>query len=355
MRILFLIGSLAGGGAERVVSELANSMVEKKDKVSIITVASDKKCYYISPKVKLIDCSQRTSVVGINFLKRINEIRKWIKEIKPDVIISFTVAVNIYSVLSCIGLEPKLILAERNDPRFDPASKVARILRKLLYPLADNYVFQTNGEKEFFSKKIQKRSSVIPNPVNPNLPRPYEGKREKRFVTAVRLEPQKNIKMAIDAFRNVVKKHQDYIFEIYGEGPLYNDLQEYINELSLSNSVFLMGRTDKLYERIRKASGFVLSSDYEGISNSMIEAMALGLPTISTDYPSGGARDMIITGENGWLVPVGNSEKMSSIMCEVIENNEKTLEIRRNAVGIRDKLDVNKIRTMWIDYIKRCI
>ena len=118
--------------------------------------------------------------------------------------------------------------------------------------------FKQMAKKNFFQKKIQKRSRVIPNPVNPNLPRPYEGKREKRFVTAVRLEPQKNIKMAIDAFRNVVKKHQDYIFEIYGER-LYNDLQEYINELSLSNSVFLMGRTDELYERIRKASGFVLS------------------------------------------------------------------------------------------------
>ena len=108
-------------------------------------------------------------------------------------------------------------------------------------------------------------------------------------------------------------------------------------------------------KELEKPVALFFPSDYEGISNSMIEAMALGLPTISTDYPSGGARDMIITGENGWLVPVGNSEKMSAIMCEIIENNEKTLEIGRNAVEIRDKLNVNKIRTIWIDYIKRCI
>lgn len=354
MKILFVIGSLAGGGAERVVSEISGAMAEQNDEISILTIASSKIGYNISPRVKVIDCSRRTSAIGINFIKRVSKIRNLIKANKPDMVISFTVAVNIYSILSCIGLKTKLILAERNDPRFDPENKVTRMLRSVLYPLANNYVFQTNGEKEFFSKKIQKRSTVIPNPVNPNLPEPHKGEREKKFVTAVRLTPQKNIVMAIDAFEKVVKKHPEYIFEIYGEGPLKEELQNYIELKSLSKSVFLKGRSNDIYNDINSACGFVLSSNYEGISNSMIEAMALGIPTISTDYPSGGARELIKSGENGYLVPVGDSVQMSECMCAIIENKESAKLLGKNAIKIRQKLNVEYIFKKWIQYINFC-
>lgn len=355
MKVLFIIGSLAGGGAERVVSELANSMAEKNDEISILTVASPKIEYDISQKVNVIDCSRRTSAVGINFLKRILRIRHIIRLINPDVVISFTVAVNIYSVISCIGLRTKLILAERNDPRYDPARAMPRVLRKVLYPLADNFVFQTNGEKEFFAKGIQKRSAVIPNPVNPNLPEPYQGKREKRFVTAVRLVPQKNLVMAINAFERVVKRYPDYVFEIYGDGPLKDELQNYIMKRSLMNNVILKGRSDNLYHDINRASGFILSSDYEGISNSMIEAMALGIPTISTDYPSGGARELIASGVNGYLASVGDSIQMSKCICSIIEDEEHAVNIGKNAINIRQKLNVDVIMDKWMKYINSCI
>lgn len=353
MKILFIIGSLAGGGAERVVSELANHMAEENEKISILTIASSKIGYEISQKVNVIDCSQRTSVAGVNFLKRINKIRYAIKTVKPDVIISFTVAVNIYSVLSCVGLKIKLILAERNDPRYDPTGRLARTLRSILYPMASNYVFQTNGEKEFFPKRIQKKSIVIPNPVNPNLPEPYEGEREKRFVTAVRLAPQKNITMAIDAFEEVIKKYPEYIFEIYGDGPLRDELQKYIEKKSLMNNVFLKGRSDDLYNDINSASGFILSSNYEGISNSMIEAMALGLPTISTDYPSGGARELIRDHKNGLLVPVGDKETLSKYILELIENKQLARAISEQCIDIREKLEINSIISIWQKYIEQ--
>lgn len=352
MKILFMVGSLAGGGAERVVSELANEMAKKDNEVNILTVASSKRAYSISQNINVIDCSQRDFITGLNFFKRIRKIRQSIKLVKPDVVISFTVSVNIYAVLSCIGLQTKLILAERNDPRYDPSDKMTRVLRSLLYPLADNYVFQTNGEKEFFSKRIQKRSVVIPNPVNPNLPKPYEGERDKRFVTAARLVPQKNLEMAIDAFEGAIKKHHEYVFEIYGEGPLKDKLQNYIEQKSLQKNVLLKGCSDDLYNDINSASGFILSSNYESISNSMIEAMALGIPTISTDYPSGGARELINSGENGYLVPVGDSVQMSKCICDIIEKKQIALNLGKSSIKIRQTLNVDRIMGQWIKYIK---
>lgn len=352
MKILFMVGSLAGGGAERVVSELANEMAKKDNEVNILTVASSKRAYSISQNINVIDCSQRDFITGLNFFKRIRKIRQSIKLVKPDVVISFTVSVNIYAVLSCIGLQTKLILAERNDPRYDPSDKMTRVLRSLLYPLADNYVFQTNGEKEFFSKRIQKRSVVIPNPVNPNLPKPYEGERDKRFVTAARLVPQKNLEMAIDAFEGAIKKHPEYVFEIYGEGPLKDKLQNYIEQKSLQKNVLLKGRSDDLYNDINSANGFILSSNYEGISNSMIEAMALGIPTISTDYPSGGARELIKDHENGILIPVNDKESLRKYILELIEDKKVAKTISDHSVNIRTLLNIDNIISMWQYYIE---
>lgn len=354
MKILFIIGSLAGGGAERVVSELATNMSDTND-VYIMMIASSKVEYNISNNIKLIDCSKRLSIPGINFIKRIIAMKRAIKDINPNICISFTVSVNIYAILACLGIKTKLIVAERNDPRFDPSSKILRILRRILYPFANNYVFQTNGEKEFFSKKIQKKSVVIPNPVNPNLPNPYIGKREKRFVTAVRLVPQKNLTLAIDAFERVVKKYPEYMFEIYGEGPLKEELQNYIEKKCLKKNILLKGRSNDLYNDINSASGFILSSNYEGISNSMIEAMALGIPTISTDYPSGGARENIEDHRNGILIPVNDLDALIHGITELICNDDLASKISKESIKLKDKLDIKIITSIWKEYIESSI
>lgn len=353
MKIAFLVGSLAGGGAERVVSEISSEMANCGHDVSVILIASTEQTYSVAPGVNIVDCSKKYKSFGL--FHRVKAIRKSLKHLKVDVCISFTVAVNIYAALSCVGLPLKLILAERNDPRYDPTGKFLRMLRKVLYPIADNYVFQTDGEKEFFSKRIQRKSVVIPNPVNPLLPEPYSGKRTDRFVMAGRLAPQKNIKMAIDAFTSFSKIHPEFQLEIYGNGSLKEELSLYIREKSMVDKIILKGATTTLYTDILDAYGFLLSSDYEGISNSMLEAMALGIPTISTDYPSGGAREFINDKENGMLVPVGDSEKMCECMCFLVENADAASSIGKNGYLLRNKLSVDKIVEKWIAYILECV
>ena len=352
MRIAFVIGSLTGGGAERVVAMLANEFVNRGYEVGIISIASSEKSYSISEQVKLLYCLNSYKIPGISFIRRVGDLRSTLKDFEPEVCISFTVAVNIYSLLASIGQKWRLIICERNDPKFDPQSRFLRLLRKMTYNLADGYVFQTTGERDYFPEKIRNRSSVIANPINSSIPRPFEGVRDKRFVTAVRLEPQKNLKLAIDAFYDFCFNHEDFTFDIYGEGAQKEYLQQYINERGLADKVHLLGRSDKLYEDMKNAFAFILSSDYEGMSNSMLEAMALGLPVISTDYPSGGARMVIDDHNNGILVPVGNKGKMCECMTELVECPDLATRLSDNACKIKDVLSVTNILDMWEESIK---
>lgn len=353
MKIAFLIGSLAGGGAERVVSELATEMSAQGHEVAVIVVSSAQRKYFIPDEVNFINCAKQYKARGFSYINRVSDIRKNLLAFSPDVCISFNTNVNFYAIFAAKGLKFPLILSERNDPVKYPLDKPSRILRSLLYKKSYKYVFQTEEIKNYFSESIQKNSTIIFNPLNPALPEVNVKKRSKRFVTAVRLEPQKNLKMAIDAFKGSDAIENGYIFQIFGEGSLRNELSEYIKDNNLSENVFLMGNSSTLYDDIYDAYGFLLSSDFEGLSNSMIEAMALGIPTISTDYPSGGARAVIEDEKNGLLVPVGDSKAMKNAINRLIGNSEFAADISKNSVLLRDSLSVSKITNQWISFISK--
>lgn len=351
MKIAFIIGSLAGGGAERVVSELATEMSSLGHEIAVIVVSSNKKTYYIPEAVKFIDCAKTYKLRGIGYFNRIHDIKKELRRFGAEVCISFNTNVNFYSILSCIGLKCKLVLSERNDPVVYPKNKISRLMRTILYKGKYEYVFQTEQAGNFFSKKILQNSCVIFNPLNPALPVPFTGERSKRIVTAVRLEPQKNLKMAIDAFSMSQAPDNGFIFQIYGEGSLRDELTDYIKSKNLEDKIFLMGNSSTLYEDISDAYAFVLSSDYEGMSNSMLEAMALGIPTISTDYPSGGAKAVIKDGENGILVPLGDASAMSVALNRVISDSEYAKTLGNNSAKLRYELSVQKITEKWLSFI----
>lgn len=352
MKIVFVVGSLSGGGAERVVSLLSDELAKQGHIVTIILIASYEQSYAVSDSIKIEDCSRENGIKGFRFVNRIKHTRQIIKDVSPDIIVSFTVAVNVYTILAKMGINNKLVVAERNDPRFDPVDKLTRIARKILYPFADYFVFQTDGEKNYFSKKIQRRSTIIPNPINPLLPMPYNAPKEKRIVTATRLVPQKNLYLLIDAFKESCAITKGYRLDIYGNGPLYHDLLQYIKDNHLTDVVYLHGNVPNIYDQILKASVFVLPSNYEGISNSMIEAMGLGIPTISTDYPSGGARMFIKNNISGLLFPVGDKAALINAIDKLINDDKLQSLISKNCIYVRDQLEVTKITNQWIEMLE---
>jgi glycosyltransferase involved in cell wall biosynthesis len=156
--------------------------------------------------------------------------------------------------------------------------------------------------------------------------------------------------MTIDAFGCVLLKHNEYTLEIYGDGPLKNELIDYAKEKCLNEKVIFHGSSKQLHEDILNAKVFVISSDYEGMSNSMLEAMALGIPTISTDVPSGGARAVIRDHKNGILVPVRDVRALSDSINEIIDDDILANVLSENGQSIRKSLNINKIAGMWMEY-----
>jgi glycosyltransferase involved in cell wall biosynthesis len=326
-QIVFIIGSMRRGGAERVLSILANSYAEKGWQVNILTLLDDSNDYDLNKNIKVQPiCNLGESRIR-QLPKWISNIRSHVVENKPDRIVSFIARINIIAMFSCIGLNQRLIVSERNDPDSDGRSIIVRFASYLLYPLADCIVFQTKWAQSCFSKKIQKNSIIIPNPISVSV---KASKTKKRKIVAVgRLSEQKNHAMLINAFKKVHNDYPEYKLYIYGEGKLRITLIKQIQELGLIDNVFLPGNVANIHEEISDAEIFVLSSNYEGLSNALLEAMMMGLPCISTDCA--GSNEVIISGNNGILVPIGSVEKLAEAMEQLILDRELANKLGKEA------------------------
>lgn len=354
MKILFTIGQLSNGGAERVVSILASEFSTRHE-VEIVTLISPERVYNIPETVKYTFVDSKTSNRVIRIIRRYKGLKKEINTFLPDIIISFTTEINIYSILARNHKKTPLIISERNDPYNDPPSRITRKIRDAVYKWADGYVFQTEDARDYFKDLITGDQIVIPNPVKQDLPNALITSKEKKIVTVSRLYPQKNIELLIDAFSEVKKLHPEYKLEIYGDGPLRNNLEDRVNSLQLSRDITFEGFCNNVHSRIANASIFCLVSDYEGMSNAMLEALAMGLPTICTDCPIGGAKMLIRDHENGILIPVGDKDKLVDSINQLIENTELGCNLGERAIKLKDELAPNVIANKWIGFINEIV
>ncbi len=355
MRIAYTVGSLSGGGAERVVSRLANEMHKMGHQVGIFLIANSTISYPIAEGVEIYPIQPKIQIKGLRYFFRKREYRAAVKRFAPDVVISFTAAVNIFVLSSLKNTKMKILVSERNNPYVDPTSEKDRKKRDRLYEKADGLVFQTADARAYFSKTVQEKGMVIANPLDEGLPLPFEGEREKKIVTVGRLEPQKNQKLLIDAFANIAALFPEHQLEIYGEGKLRNELQEYIKALNLEERVFLKGYHKDIIDKIHKAELFVLPSDYEGMSNALMEAMAIGLPVISTDHPIGGAKELIENETNGLLVPVSDVDSLINAMNILLSDKEKRKEYSKKAIQIKKSLFISEITDKWLKFCEKII
>lgn len=356
MKIGIAIGTMQGGGAQRVVSILSKYFVEKGYLVNIITTSDAIVEYEIDNRIKIFSLVSKTDLIVVKQIVCFTKLYSHIKKEKYDVIFSFLPMTCIYVALcKVLGCNFKMISSERMDPAQDPVSKILRIIRDWSYEKSDYNVFQTIDAKNYFNYKIQEKSTIIFNPINEKIPFPTYDNREKKIVTAVRLEKQKNVEMLIDAFAIFNRKHPDYRLEIYGQGSLENAVRKKIFDYGLEKSVLLEGFKQNIYECMKNASFFVLSSDYEGVSNSMLEALCLGLPVVSTDHPIGGASMFITDSQNGFLSPVGDAVKLANNMHKVVcLSQEQYSEMCKNAAEVRSKLETASVCYQWEKVMKKC-
>lgn len=394
-KICFLQYDLRGGGAERKVCTLANYFVKQECSVEIALFGRRTQAYQLEDQVKVVFinresyeyhswvekagyhffswavCVLSASIkifskrAGEKFQKHFQKKGQYTQPIKryifnrPNAVFITMMAQHYIEVMSILEKDIQshrfhipYIVMECNNPRpgLDATARVDS-LRNKYYPMATKCVMMTAGAKSYFLPEIQRKSVIIPNPTRDDLPCPYYGKRRKTIITYCRLNRQKNLPLLIVSFAAFHRLHSDYHMEIYGEGEEKDALNALIAENGIEGCAHIYPFDPQLHQKIRDCAMFVSSSDWEGFPNSVLEALALGMPVISTDCDFG-PRDMITDHVNGLLTPVGDAQALTDAMLEVAENPELAEALGRNAVKVREEYAPEKIGRQWLDLIE---
>lgn len=344
-KIVFVVPDMVGGGTEKVITLLANEYVKRGIPVGILTYGGNEYAYELDERVERFCAAPRSDGnLGIR-LSRFRNMRKYFKENKGCKIFSFSTIGTGFVVISTLFMKRDMLVSERTDPQ----SCNHKLYRDFFYGFANKLVCQTEDAVLCFPKRLQKKACVIGNPVSEKLVEVYRGKRKKEIVTVGRLQPVKNHEMLIEAFSIFKTRNEGYTLHIYGKGPLEKELKRQTEELGIKKDVIFHGFSSKVDEDIRESSMFILSSDYEGVSNSMVEALALGIPVIATNCPIGGCRAYITNMINGLLVPVRDTKALVQAMETLAKDEELSVMLSKNAERVRENYSVKRIADLMLE------
>lgn len=348
--VLFVVRTMVCGGAETVIGLLAQQLLLRGYDVTFILTRFDGQVpKALEHKVTVIrQAKQYKDRIG-RILGDFVFLFEELKRSSADVIIGFDCGLNYCCLLANLLFRKRMIVSERGNP-YNKSFHV-RLFEKTLYCLADKIVLQTTDVYAFFPKLVQKKAVLIANPVNGKLPIFSGEARDKTIVTSCRLTVEKNIKMLIDAFIMLENDYPEYTLHIYGEGAEKEKLLRYVENKLAANRIIFHGFNDDVCKQITGAAMFILPSNAEGISNAMLEAMEMGIPTICTDCPVGGARMVIEDHVNGLLVPVGNTTSLYKAMKELLDNPSLAEKLSKNSVEVKNRFSLDKIMDKWLEAI----
>ncbi len=346
MRITFVCDTMESGGAERVIATLANSFVSLNHEVSIIMLAkrANGSFYELDKKINLLKLIENDEP---GFFKKGHLLKKKIIETKPDVVVSFLSYVCIYTWFALRNTKIPYIVSERNNP--NSRGKLKQLLLNRSYKKAKGRVFQTTDAKEWYEKRGIKNGIVIFNPVNLTYLPVELGVTKKQVLYVGRYNEQKNCKLLIDAFEKFYGNHRDFSLKMYGDGNLKDELLSYIESKKLSNVISLNPSSKTWQKDEYNSAMFVITSDFEGMPNVLAEALCLGIPSISTDCPIGGPKELgRLFPEQLSLCPVRDLESIVKAMG-------KAITVERVKASIPDELDRLYISKKWLNYIESSI
>lgn len=358
MKIGFLINDLSAGGAERATVSLANYFAEHNNVVEIITLNSTESFYNVSEKVSVVsvglpEIEHKASFERVKgSIERMFKIRKFIKERNLNVLIGMSFSMTRYAVFAVKFTKTKVIGTERNNPYTYKASFINSKLRKLFYFLSDGFIFQTKKSSKFFTTKLRKTDIVIQNAIfNEDIYQFSPPEERQKYICSVgRLTSQKRFDLLIKAFSVLEKKLPDYKLILFGEGSDREKLQNRIKFYELEDKIFLLGNKKDVLGYINETSVFVLCSDYEGMPNALMEAMALGIPCVSTNCDMG-PEELIMDGVNGLLTKTGSSKQLAKAIYRIIKSPELSAHLSKNAIKIRQTNSIEKIGEAWLNYL----
>lgn len=354
-KIVFYINILDFGGAERVISNLANTFSNNGDKVYLVTtykVENEYETIEAVERIYLFEKKPSESFIVKNY-KCVRKLRKIIIEKSPDLVVSFMAEPNFRALFATFGINTKNVLSVRNDPNKEYPGKLG-LLAKIIFAFADGIVFQTSDAKEWFPMRIQKKSKVIFNQVDEKFYIEYGNDSKSNIVSVGRMTEQKNFKNLIEAYSLISSQISEDLF-IYGEGPLKEEIEKYIFDKKLVGRVHLMGTSKSLDLELEKYRVFVLSSDYEGMPNCLMEAMAKGLACIATDCPCGGPRELFGECNKSYLVKTNDSIELAKVLNQLLTNNEMLISnvegMKKQSLLFRPQI----IFSEWDNYFEKII
>ena len=397
-KVVMVMPHMVGGGAERVAAQIMNKLNERgydtrfiltsakknevvrsdlNEKNELILLTEEMKEETAGQKLvhlparaystifgklyekqgKYVPASIGKATIEWQYHREIKWLRNYLKQNSDMTVIAFSQPAMPIIVLAADKLPNKVIISERADPNRLMKKRYGKPFIEKYYTRADVAVFQTEDAKSVYPEAVSKKGTVIFNPLKDNLMQPYHGERNKYITTFCRISNQKNLPLLVEAFDQVHSKHPEYTLRIIGDGSneegreILQKIESRLNEFGLKKSVKFEPFMQNVHEAIIKDAMYVNSSDYEGISNAMLEAMAIGMPVVCTDCPIGGAKATINNGENGLLVPIQNAEALASAMNRMIEDNELADKLSHNASQIREELSLDKITEKWMQLL----
>lgn len=348
-KLIIYIGTLQSGGAERVVSEISTMYADHFGEVVILTYYDAPVFYSIDSRVR-IECIERITGT-LNKLHNALWLRRFVKREKPDAFLSFLMPFNMMAIASLLLTKTRIVVCERQDPS-DVKTPLLRIIRNFLYHFCSRIEVQTLKAKNYFSRGLQKKIAIIPNPNHITVEeREYalSTTKVKKVAVVGRLIPLKNHQMLINAFSKVHNSRPDYHLDIYGDGEMYEALDNQIKQLGLTESIMLHGRTDNVPEALASARIFVLCSNVEGMPNALMEAMALGVSCIATDVS--GVRDIIDDGVNGFIIPVGDQKALEDRLMQLMGSEKLQDQFSRESYSVMERFDKRIIFEQWLDLV----
>ena len=342
MDILFVTATLTSGGSERVMSLLANQLAERGHRVEIVNLNKHIIFYPIHKDVHL---SFAEDEVGSSIVRKIGWLRKYVKTKKPDVVIPFMEAVYCVTLLALIGVTVPVISSERIDP-------------------TTHLVVQTKDIKAFYPKFIQKKTTIIYNPVSETVFHLQEEPKENTIISVGKLDEQKNQKLLINAFASIAEDFPDWKLVIYGEGPERDFLESLVSSLfakthqqavksQVSRRILLPGRCETVIEEMNKAKVFAFSSDFEGMSNAILEAVCVGLPVVTTNVS--GAAELVKNGEGGFVVPIRDEKALAEALRKILQDENLREKMMRTNKARAKEFKQDMIVNQWEELIKKIV
>lgn len=350
------------GGAERVMSILANHLAEKGWPITLLTFSSGPSSFDLHPSIKFcpLDILERSPLAIQRFLdnfKRLLALRRAIRQSHPQVVVSFTEEMNIQTIVSTIGLGLPVIVSERSEPSKYLHGSIWDKMRPWTYPLADKVVSVTESADQYFEWLPKDKRRIIANPIISRnshadeweLPKGVNP--QKKWLVAMgRLDYGKGYDLLLSAFQKIASGYDDWQLIILGEGELRAELETLRDNLNLESQVVLPGLLKNPFPLLKKSGLFVLSSRYEGFVNSLAEAMACGLPVLSFNCP-GGPREIIRHEIDGILVPAEDVDALAAGLDRLMGNEGERMRLAAKAPDVIQRFSKEKILGMWEDLI----